>query len=294
MAQHHDEALRRLDHELLEGRRLAAGLQEEHAQAQQLAARLVLALAAQRRRVERQVGEQVRSREQPVLAPDVVQLHGEGVARAAQVLVVHHDGQREAALAPAGDERCQALEDRERHARHDQRRVDVRATRDPPVAGGAAGVATATGTGAPAAGGPAGGPALVGLAGARGARGLAAAAEALLRRGDAVVVLGRLRTTPGPLGIAAAGAALAARAASAAILPPPARTTALLLAPLLGAWAVVVECYGGVPTHASGTAAALVVRARRAPRRRAHRGPPSAPRTVASPSRRAARGPCEG
>src|SRR5881396_3625064 len=126
----------------------------------------------------------------------------------------------------------------------------------------AAGAAAATETVLPAAAGPAGVLALVGLAGARGARGLAAAAEALLRRGDAVVVRGRLRTTPGPLGIAAAGAALAARAAAAAILPPPARTTALLLAPLLGAWAVVVECYGGVPTHASGTAAALVGRAR--------------------------------
>ena len=73
-----------------------------------------------------------------MLAPDVVQLHGEGIPRAAQVLVVHHDGQRETALAPAGDERCQALEDRERHAGHDHRRVDVRATRDPLVTGGAA------------------------------------------------------------------------------------------------------------------------------------------------------------
>ena len=126
----------------------------------------------------------------------------------------------------------------------------------------AAGAAAATETVLPAAAGPAGVLALVGLAGARGARGLAAAAEALLRRGDAVVVRGRLRTTPGPLGIAAAGAALAARAAAAALLPPPARTTALLLAPMLGAWAIVVECYGGVPTHASGNAAALVGRAR--------------------------------
>src|SRR5436189_122850 len=98
----------------------------------------------------------------------------------------------------------------------------------------AAGAAAATETVLPAAAGPAGVLALVGLAGARGARGLAAAAEALLRRGDAVVVRGRLRTTPGPLGIAAAGAALAARAAAAALLPPPARTTALLLAPMLG------------------------------------------------------------
>src|SRR6266849_6258744 len=88
----------------------------------------------------------------------------------------------------------------------------------------AAGVATATERVLPAAAGPAGVLALLALAGARGTRGLAAAAEALLR--------------------------------------PPARTTALLLAPMLGAWAVVVECYGGAPTHASGTAAALVGRAR--------------------------------
>src|SRR5437879_11661440 len=126
----------------------------------------------------------------------------------------------------------------------------------------AAGVATATERVLPPAAGPAGVLALVALAGARGARGLAAAAEALLRRGAAVGVRGRLRTVPGPLGIAAAGAALAARAAAAAGLPPPAPTPALLLAPMLGAWAVVVECYGGVPTHASGTAAAIVGRAR--------------------------------
>src|SRR5438445_8330706 len=130
------------------------------------------------------------------------------------------------------------------------------------LGGLAAGVAAATETVLPAAAGPAGVLAVVGLTGARGPRGLAAAAEALLRRGDAVVVRGRRRTTPGPLGIAAAGAALAARAAAAAVLPAPARTTALLLAPMLGAWAVVVECYGGVPGHASGTAAALVGRAR--------------------------------
>jgi len=126
----------------------------------------------------------------------------------------------------------------------------------------AAVVAAATETVLPAAAGPVGVLALVGLTGARGARGLAAAADALGRRGEAGVVLGRLRAAPGPLGIAAAGAALAARAVAAAVLPAPARTTALLVAPMLGAWAIVVECYGGAPTHASGTAAALVGRAR--------------------------------
>src|SRR5205823_2345407 len=73
----------------------------------------------------------------------------------------------------------------------------------------AAGLATATERVFPPAAGPADVLALVALTGARGARGLAAAAEALLRRGDAVVVRGRLRTVPGPLGIAAAAASLA-------------------------------------------------------------------------------------
>src|SRR5207247_9449725 len=99
----------------------------------------------------------------------------------------------------------------------------------------AAGVATATERVLPEAAGPAGVLALVALAGARGARGLAAAAEALLRRGDAVVVRGRLRTVPGPLGIAAAGAALAARTAAAAALPPPRAPPPLPLPPLLAA-----------------------------------------------------------
>jgi cobalamin synthase len=49
---------------------------------------------------------------------------------------------------------------------------------------------------------------------------------------------------------------------AATVLPPPARTTALLFAPLLGAWSVTVQCYGGAPTQARGPAAALVGRAR--------------------------------
>jgi len=126
----------------------------------------------------------------------------------------------------------------------------------------AAGAALGTDVVLPAAAGPAGVLVLVALTGARGARGLAAAAEALPWRGDPVVVLGRLRAAPGGFGFTAAGVVLAARAVAAAVLPAPARTTALLLAPMLGAWAVVVECYGGVSGHASGTAAALVGRAR--------------------------------
>jgi len=114
----------------------------------------------------------------------------------------------------------------------------------------------------PAAVGPAGVLVLVALTGGRGARGLAAAAEALLRRGSAALVLGRLRSVPGPFGVAVAVAALVGRTVAAAVLPLPACITALLVAPMLGTWAVVVECYGGVPTHAGGIAAALVGRAR--------------------------------
>jgi adenosylcobinamide-GDP ribazoletransferase len=66
----------------------------------------------------------------------------------------------------------------------------------------------------------------------------------------------------GALAIAAAATAVLVRAVAASVLPAPARTTALLLAPMLGAWAVVVGCYGGAPIQASGIAAALVGRAR--------------------------------
>jgi len=114
----------------------------------------------------------------------------------------------------------------------------------------------------PPAAGPAGVLVVAALGGGRSIAGLAAAADALLRPGAPDAVLARLRTAPGPLGIAVALAALAARAVAAAALPAPARTTALLLAPMLGAWAVVVQCYGGTPAHARGMAAALVGRSR--------------------------------
>jgi cobalamin synthase len=54
--------------------------------------------------------------------------------------------------------------------------------------------------------------------------------------------------------------ALSARVVSLAALPPPSRTVALLVAPMLGAWAIVVQCYGGVPDADGPTA--LVGRAR--------------------------------
>ena len=119
----------------------------------------------------------------------------------------------------------------------------------------AAAVAATVGRFAPVAAAPASVLLLLVLTRARGARALAAAAEALVR--------------PGPesgeraaLGMVVALAALVARTAALCALSPAARTGALLVAPMLGVWAVVVQCYGGVPGRARGPAAALVGRAR--------------------------------
>jgi adenosylcobinamide-GDP ribazoletransferase len=103
---------------------------------------------------------------------------------------------------------------------------------------------------------------LVALGGGRAPYALAAVAEAELRTGDRSETLARLRATPGWVGGAVAAAALAVRLWAAVSLPAPARTIALLLAPMLGAWAIVVQCYGGAPTQARGPARALVGRAR--------------------------------
>jgi adenosylcobinamide-GDP ribazoletransferase len=100
------------------------------------------------------------------------------------------------------------------------------------------------------------------LEGGGGPRALAAAVEGLARAGDAEVALDRLRARPGLLGVLGASVLFAVKLWAAAVLAAPARTPALLLAPLLGAWAVVVQCYGGSPVRARGVAAALVGRAR--------------------------------
>jgi len=100
------------------------------------------------------------------------------------------------------------------------------------------------------------------LGGSRGPLGLAASADALLRPGPPAIVLSRLRAAPSWRGLAFAIAAIAARAAAAVALPDPARTTGLLVAPMLGAWGIVVQCYGGTPVHARGSATALIGRAR--------------------------------
>lgn len=114
----------------------------------------------------------------------------------------------------------------------------------------------------PVAAAPAAVLVLLVLTRARGVLGLAAAAEALLRPGPQSVVRGRIRSTPGALGMGVALAALAARTAALSVLPPASRTGALVVAPMLGAWAIVVQCYGGIPGKARGPAAALVARAR--------------------------------
>jgi len=103
---------------------------------------------------------------------------------------------------------------------------------------------------------------LLALGGGRAPYALAAAADAALRAGGRLETLARLRATPGWAGGAVAVAALATRLWAAFSLPAPARTIAFLLAPMLGAWAIVVQCYGGAPTQARGPARALVGRAR--------------------------------
>src|SRR5690242_3287465 len=126
----------------------------------------------------------------------------------------------------------------------------------------AAGVASAVAPVLPSAAGPVGVLVLIVLTAGRGPQAFASAASALLHPGPPAVALGRLRDVPAPAAVVVALAATATRAAAAAALPPPARTSGLLLAPMLGAWAVVVQCYGGAPVHARGAAAALVGRAR--------------------------------
>src|SRR5262245_19527986 len=91
---------------------------------------------------------------------------------------------------------------------------------------------------------------------------LAVAASALSGRGDVAAVLARLRSVPGPSGVAGAVVALGLKIWSVAAIPPAGRAAALCLAPMLGRWAMVVLCYGGTPRHARGPAAAQLGRAR--------------------------------
>jgi len=126
----------------------------------------------------------------------------------------------------------------------------------------AAGAATLGAWLLPPVGGALGVVVLTGLTGTRPLHGLAATAEGLLRPGPAADVLARLRTRPGAVGTSVALLALAAKTWAVVTLPAPARGPALVFAPMLGAWAITVQCYGGAPTLARGPAAALVGRAR--------------------------------
>jgi adenosylcobinamide-GDP ribazoletransferase len=128
---------------------------------------------------------------------------------------------------------------------------------------GAVAAATAAGVGAlaPRLAAPAAVVVLEALTGARPRRALAAA-PALLARGDAAARRDRLRARPGVAGALVALALLAAKTWAVAALPASARGVALVLAPMLGRWAIVVQCHGGDAAHARGLAAALIGRAR--------------------------------
>ena len=71
-----------------------------------------------------------------------------------------------------------------------------------------------------------------------------------------------LRGLRGAAGVAVTGAALAGKLWAVAQLPEGGRTIALVLAGMLGRWAVVVQCYGGTPARTSGPVSPLIGRAR--------------------------------
>jgi cobalamin synthase len=64
------------------------------------------------------------------------------------------------------------------------------------------------------------------------------------------------------LGPAVPLAAVVLEAAAAAVMPPSARALALVIAPVLACWAIVVQCYGGVPAERRDAWSAVVGRAR--------------------------------
>src|SRR5262249_58310415 len=98
--------------------------------------------------------------------------------------------------------------------------------------------------------------------GGRTLAGIASAGGALGARGGRAGVLACLRARPSSVGLAIAAACWLAKLWALLRVPEAARPVALVLAPMLGRWAVVVQCYGGAPGAARGLAAALVGRAR--------------------------------
>src|SRR5207249_1814805 len=83
-----EEALHRVDHEPFERPRAGGRLEEECPQAEELPARFLLTFAPEGGAIDGERREDIASREHPMLAADVVELHREGVARAGEVLVV--------------------------------------------------------------------------------------------------------------------------------------------------------------------------------------------------------------
>src|SRR5262245_60307840 len=126
MAQHDEKALERVEHERVDGCAVGRDLQEEGAEAQQLAPRLVLALASNRGRLDANVREEVRSREHPMAAMDVVELHRERVGGTIERVAVEEDGEGKA-RPPALDDRGERLEDVEPDPTDDDDRVHIRA-----------------------------------------------------------------------------------------------------------------------------------------------------------------------
>ena len=92
--------------------------------------------------------------------------------------------------------------------------------------------------------------------------GAASAAGALGTFGGNAAVLARLRGRPSPGGIAIAAGCWLVKLWALLRIPEAARPLALVLAAMLGRWAIIVQCYGGAPGAARGLAADLVGRAR--------------------------------
>ena len=103
---------------------------------------------------------------------------------------------------------------------------------------------------------------LAATSGGRTVSGAASAAGALGTSGGHAAVLARLRGQPSPGGIAIAGAFWLVKLLALLRIPGTARPIALVLAAMLGRWAIIVQCYGGAPGAARGLAADLVGRAR--------------------------------
>src|SRR5579875_3083731 len=137
VAEQHEEALERTQHERLERLRSSARVEEERPQPQELAARLVLALAAQRRGIGDEPGEGIGAGEHAVAAVDVVELHGEDIACPLEPVAVDDERHGEPAAPPAGDDGGERLEDLQRDRANDDRRVEVGAPGHPVPADGA-------------------------------------------------------------------------------------------------------------------------------------------------------------